>query len=168
MNCLPHCLLRSVYSPYKEAALRGLPAIAVLPILLACLGLNGCNNSRPAGVVPVSGKLTLDGGAWPRHGQITFSPLKPAAGYPTLPASARINDDGSFAITTEIAPGLVPGEYGVAVTCLAESSEQWHDEQHASKSAIAARYRSVMTSGLKVTVAEGAKPIFLTWDIKSK
>ena len=40
----------------------------------------------------MSGKLTLDGKAWPKYGQINFSPAKPAEGRPNLPAMARIND----------------------------------------------------------------------------
>ena len=132
-------------------------------MLLACLGLTGCNN-HPAGIVPVSGKLTLDNGAWPTSGRISFSPLKPMPGHPVLPAAAKINDDGSFTIATEVAPGLVPGEYGVAIQCWKDAP----DEKRAGKSAIAKKYGSPLTSGLKVTVDEGAKPIVLNWDIKSK
>ncbi len=84
-----------------------------------------------------------------------------------LPASARVNEDGSFTITTAIAPGLVPGEYGVAVSCWKEAG----DERHPGQSAIAQRYRSAMTSGLTVKIAEGSGAVVLSgkdWDIKSK
>jgi hypothetical protein len=163
MYCLPHCSLRSARPQRNEAARRGLPAIATLPMVLAFLGLTGCNN-LPAGLVPVSGKLTLDGKPWPKNGRISFSPVKPLEGHPALPAAAKINDDGSFTIATPVAPGLVPGEYGVAILCWKEAP----DEGRAGKSVVASRYGNVRTSGLKVTVAEGDKPIVLTWDIKSK
>jgi hypothetical protein len=81
-----------------------------------------------------------------------------------LPAAAKIKDDGSFTVATPDAPGLVPGEYGAAIMCWKDPP----DERHAGKSAIAARYNNPMTSELKVKVDDGAKPIFLSWDIKSK
>jgi hypothetical protein len=136
-------------------------AAVLLP--LACLGLTGCNKG-PAGLVPVSGKLTLDGKGWPKYGQINFSPVKTVEGHPVLPAMARINDDGTFAILTPAAPGLVPGEYNIAIRCMLEAS----DERHAGKSAIPERYGNPRTSGLKVTVAEGSQPIVLNLDLKSK
>jgi hypothetical protein len=129
-------------------------------------GLSGCNN-QPAGIVSVGGKLTLDGKPWPKNGAITFSCLKPLPGHPNLPATARINEDGSFTVKTSIAPGLVPGEYGAAILCWDEAPT----EKKEGRSLVAARYRSAATSGLKVTVDEGSKPIFLSgneWDIKSK
>ena len=137
-------------------------SIAVLT-LLACIGLSGCNRG-PAGLVPVSGKLTLDSKAWPKSGQINFSPVKPAEGHPVLPAMARIKEDGTFEILTPDAPGLLPGDYNVAVTCMKEAG----DDRHAGKSAIPGRYSSPRTSGLKVTIAEGSKPVVLNLDLKSK
>ncbi len=99
--------------------------------LLAGVGMTGCNRG-PAGLVAVSGKLTLDGHAWAKTGQINFSPVKPAPGHPILPAMARVNQDGSFAILTPAAPGLMPGEYSAAVRCWETSP----DDRHAGKSAI--------------------------------
>ena len=58
----------------------------------------------------------------------------------------------------------MPGEYTVAILCWQDAP----DEKHAGKSAIAERYRTPMTSGLKVDVPEGSPPIQLAWDIKSK
>jgi hypothetical protein len=144
-------------------ATRKRAAYTVLVALLTCLGLSGCNKG-PAGLVPVSGKLTLDGKAWPRFGQINFSPVKPAEGHPVLPAMARVNDDGSFTILTPDAPGLLPGEYNIAVRCMLEA----RDERHRGKSAIPERYGSPQTSGLKVTIAEGSKPVVLNLDLQSK
>lgn len=137
---------------------------ALIVTALACLAtVSGCNRG-PAGIVPVSGKLTLDGGAWPKAGQINFSVAKAEAGHPVLPAMARINEDGTFEIKTSAAPGLVPGHYNAAVLCWLESP----DDYHGGKSAVANRYRSPLTSDLKVDVPEGSPPIHLTWDIKSK
>ena len=138
-------------------------SVCAILALVACAGLSGCNRS-PAGIVPVSGKLTLDSSPWPKQGQISFASVKPAPGHPVLPAVAKIDPDGSFAIKTTAAPGLVPGEYNVAIQCWQEAP----DEKHAGKSAIADRYRRPQTSKLTVTVPEGSPPIYLNWDIKSK
>jgi hypothetical protein len=139
-------------------------ATALTIVALACFaGVSGCNRG-PAGLVPVSGKLTLDGGAWPKAGQINFSPVKAEKGHPILPAMARINEDGTFEIKTEAAPGLVPGQYNAAILCWLESP----DDRGGGKSAVADLYRSPLTSGLKVDVPEGSPPIKLNWDIKSK
>jgi len=123
----------------------------------------GCNRS-PAGLVPVSGKLTLDGHAWSKSGQINFSPSKPTPGHPVMPNMARVNEDGTFAILNPVAPGLMPGEYSATIRCW----ENAPDDRHAGKSAIAERYGSPQTSGLTVTVPEGSGPIAVNWDIKSK
>jgi hypothetical protein len=147
----------------KEAAKRSPAATLAVLALAAGVGLMGCNRG-PAGLVPVSGKLTYDGGAWPKAGQINFSPVKPLPGHPVLPAMARLNEDGSFAIQTPSAPGLVPGEYNVAIQCWLEPPE----DRRAGRSAVPNRYNSPQTSGLKVAVPEGSGPIVLNWDIPSK
>jgi hypothetical protein len=154
----PACLLRA----RKVLGGRGM-AIVTITCLLGSLALSGCNN-YPAGLTPVSGKLTLDNKPWPKEGRVYFTPIKPLQGHPSLPAAARINPDGSFTVGNPASPGLVPGEYGAAIICATGES----DEHHAGKSAVAARYASAETSGLKFTVDEGAKPIVLNWDIKSK
>jgi hypothetical protein len=138
-------------------------AIIATLSLLGGVGLTGCNHG-PAGLVPVSGKLTLDGGAWPKRGRISFSPVKPTPGHPVLPAMAPVNDDGSFTIKTPDAPGLVPGEYNVAIICNKETG----DGKHEGRSAIPDRYCHPQTSGLKATVPEGSGPIVLKFDLTSK
>jgi hypothetical protein len=141
---------------------RRAPILAI--VTLACsIGLSGCNRA-PAGLVPVSGKLTLDGHAWAKSGQINFSPAKPTPGHPVMPNMARLNEDGTFAILNSVAPGLMPGEYIATIRCW----EKAPDDRHAGKSAVAERYGSPQTSGLKVTVPEGSGPIVVNWDIKSK
>jgi hypothetical protein len=146
----------------KTGALRPAACLAWVA-LLACIAVTGCNRG-PAGLVEVSGKLTLDNGPWPKQGQISFSPVKAAAGHPILVGMARVNADGSFSIQTPSSPGLVPGEYNAAVLCWLEAP----DDNRAGKSAVAERYQHPQTSGLNVTVPEGSAPIRLNWDIKSK
>ncbi len=151
-------------SPWRARRALGGRGMAIVAFIafLGSLALSGCSNNYPAGLTPVSGKLTLDNKPWPKEGRVYFTPIKPLEGHPSLPAAARINPDGSFAVGNPASPGLVPGEYGAVIVC-GES-----DEHHAGKSAVAARYASARTSGLKFTVEEGSKPIVLNWDIKSK
>jgi len=150
-------------APQEGAGGRFAIANTAFLALLICVAMTGCNRG-PAGLVAVSGKLTLDGGPWPRQGQINFSPVKAAAGHPILAGMARVNADGSFSIQTPSSPGLLPGEYEVAITCWLNAP----DDRHAGKSAVAERFNHPQTSGLKVTVPEGSAPIQLSWDIASK
>jgi hypothetical protein len=58
----------------------------------------------------------------------------------------------------------VSADYNIDIFCMREAG----DEHHAGKSAIPERYKSPLTSGLKVTVVEGSQPVLLNVDIKSK
>lgn len=91
--------------------LRSLMAIAVL------LAASGCGDSGP-GLIPVTGKVTYGGGAWPKSGHINFSAVEPAAGYPTLNGTAELAADGTFTVKSSGDKfGLVPGKYAVSIEC---------------------------------------------------
>jgi hypothetical protein len=96
------------------------PSRKVYPAFLAavfglCLAA-GCGQNTPK-IVPVSGKITLEGGQWPRSGQIFFSSSKPAEGFPAKPGYAIFGKDGSFVVKTGDTEGLMPGEYQISVYC---------------------------------------------------
>lgn len=122
----------------------------------------GCKGSK--GMVPVSGKLTYQGGAWSCPGQVIFSPLGGGAGGSHQPAMAVIAADGSFKAKTLTADGIAPGEYGIALRCLAKPGTT-HDE---AQSALPARYGTASTSGLKLSVPEGSAPIYVEWNVDGK
>lgn len=138
-------------------------AAALVLALVGSLALTGCDRTFK-GLVPMSGKLTRDGGKWPKKGTLFFGPLKSANNRPALPATAVINDDGTFEAQCSDSKGLMPGEYGVAIRCWLESP----DEHRQGKSAVADKYGSAATSGLKVTVPEGGPAVVVNWDISSK
>jgi hypothetical protein len=76
----------------------------------------GCGHDHPE-LVPVRGKVTLDGGPWPKDGFVNFTPTEPAKGLPRKPGSGRFGPDGAFVVRTGEYEGLLPGEYRISVTC---------------------------------------------------
>ncbi len=89
-------------------------------IVLALTGLlSGCcgSSDRPP-TVPVSGKITFDGGPCPKAGAIAFSPIEVADGMPRRPGSGNFDTDGVFEVTSwEKGDGLVPGRYTMRIAC---------------------------------------------------
>jgi len=104
-------------------------------------------------MVPVRGKVTLEGGAWPKAGVVSFVPLEPAPGFPSRPGTGHFDTDGSFTVTTrDPGDGLIPGKYRVAVTC-------WEEEpgdNRPGKSYLADAFTSPARSGLEFQVEPGA------------
>jgi hypothetical protein len=89
-------------------------------LLLVLTLLIGCGDKGP-GLIPVTGKVTYNGGAWPTPGNINFNPVEPAAGFPRLGGTATFNTDGAFTVkSTGDKFGLVPGKYNVNVECWEE------------------------------------------------
>jgi hypothetical protein len=95
--------------------MRIFPAFLFLAIGLVFFG-SGCQNDRPE-IIPVRGKVTLEGGPWPKPGQIFFLTSKSAPGMPAKPAFAIFEKDGSFVVKTGDIEGLIPGEYRISVYC---------------------------------------------------
>jgi hypothetical protein len=155
----------------KTVAGRYAKAILAISALLGVIVVSGCSRGIP-GLVPVSGKLTSDGGPWPKRGSahsawsITFSCTKKVGDHPTLPAEAHLNEDGSFVVQSSSSMGMVPGEYVASIRCWLEDPAE--DGTNKGKSAVAEQYRRTQTSPLKVSVPEGSGPIVLDWDIPSK
>lgn len=98
--------------------------------LLAIAALPGCGPRDARGLVPVAGRITLDGGSWPKPGTLTFisADEQPAAAAGADPAPqpvrvgfAEFEAEGRFvAQTRRPGDGLVPGRYRVGVNCWLE------------------------------------------------
>ncbi len=89
-------------------------------ILLSIAGFmlfHGCG--KPAVVtVPVEGRITYDGGEWPKAGMVFFAPIGAMEGYPRRGGQGRFEKDGTFKATTFVAgDGLIPGTYAVNLLC---------------------------------------------------
>lgn len=94
--------------------MRSLKRLCCLALLVATFG---CGDQGP-GLIPVTGKITYAGGAWPKGGMINFNPVEPAAGFPRLNGTAEFGPDGSFVVkSTGDKQGLVPGKYAINIEC---------------------------------------------------
>jgi hypothetical protein len=90
----------------------------VLAFELLLIGLvAGCGDGGLP-VVPVNGKVTFAGGPPPKPGTITFTPIRPAEGMPSRPATANFDANGNFHVTSfKEHDGLVPGTYHACIDC---------------------------------------------------
>ncbi|WP_406695225.1 hypothetical protein V5E97_29735 [Singulisphaera sp. Ch08] len=153
---------------------RILPASLVTPAAAALVLLGsavGCGSSEP-GLVPVRGKVTLNGGPWPKEGTINFAPAGAVEGADpakSRPGSAKFAADGDFvAGSFEEGDGLFPGVYNIALDCL-ESPPQMTNTGSVieGKNAAPKAYRNPTTSGLTLTVKANER-VDATFDVKTK
>jgi hypothetical protein len=82
--------------------------------------LVGCGGSELP-LVPVSGRITFNGGPCPKGGSILFVPGAGAGkeGLPNRPGRATFDVDGKFVATSyQEGDGLLPGRYQVNVECV--------------------------------------------------
>ena len=137
----------------------GWTIFAALAIVSAiCVLAPGCRRSHPA-MVPVRGKLTLNGGPWPKPGIISFCPVKAAEGFPTRPGSAVFDADGVFVAKTSQYYGLIPGEYRIAVICWEKPPG---DNGGGGKSYIPLHFTLPGESGLELKVPPNSDTV--VWD----
>ena len=132
----------------------------------------GCGTGEP-GLVPVSGRVTLDGGPWPKGGTITFTPAGGVVGSdPTQsrPGSGKFDADGSFTVGSfEPDDGLFPGSYQVGIECLdAEPGMDNKGRMVGGKSLIPTKFQSGKTSGLTFVVKPGENSAVASLDVKTK
>jgi hypothetical protein len=126
------------------------PILFALSLLL--LGLTGCGRSDVE-LVPVSGRVTYDGGAWPNGGVLYFAPQdvgkERSKTRPMRPAAAQFTPEGEFEVTSFAkGDGLVPGRYVVTVECFV-GEPSMHKRP---KSAVPPKYRTQATSDFFVDV----------------
>ncbi|MBN2023575.1 MAG: hypothetical protein JW809_12390 [Pirellulales bacterium] len=132
--------------------------------LCACAAIGGCGSGNPE-TVPVHGRITLDGGAWPKPGMIIFTCTEPAAGFPKRPGKGFFDKEGEFVLTTFAeGDGLMPGTYRAMVIC----GEDIKDMEDTGKSYVPAKYQSPARSGIELTVTPDSDPIEFVYDIPSK
>ena len=139
--------------------------LAVMLVLALSAGCNGA--VRESGLVPVSGRVTLDGGPWPKDGVITFGPV--SAENTSRPTSATFDTSGNFTVMSfDNSPGLYPGTYNVGVECWEEPpGMNEKGKPTVGKGPVPKKYRNGATSGLKLTVEAGSTPD-ANFDVKSK
>ncbi|MFO0910895.1 MAG: hypothetical protein U0835_10215 [Isosphaeraceae bacterium] len=153
--------------PRRTAPARAAAACLALSLVLAHAG---CGSGEP-GLVPVRGKVTLDGGPWPKEGTINFTPTSGEGGDPSKlrPGGGKFGTDGSFTVGSfEASDGLFPGTYQVSVDC-PEAPPQMSPTGQAveARNAVPKKFRDPSTSGLKVTVTAGGNTD-LALDVKTK
>lgn len=110
--------------------IRRAPA-ALVVLCLVVPGLTGCGPSDARGLVPVSGRITLNGGGWPKPGNLTFLPVSEpalndssAGPIPTRVGFAEFDREGAFvAQSRRPGDGLMPGRYRVGVSCWDEEPD---------------------------------------------
>ena len=129
----------------------------VVPCLIAFL--SGCGPDGPR-CIPVSGKVTLDGGKPPGPGFIYFNTDSKGGGS-TRPGTAEFDADGNY-IAKSFVPGdgLLPGKYVLRIDC-------WKTPPNMDGkpviSFIPDKYQDAAKSGLTLTVDPDSKAV--TYDI---
>jgi hypothetical protein len=130
-------------------------ALAGTLLALVVCGLSSCGGAGPT-TVPVRGKITLAGGAWPQAGTLYFTPVKPATGMPHRAGTAEFATDGSFRVSTyRPHDGLVPGEYSVNIECWEVPPSP--GDPHAAKSLVPGNYHALLQSQLPVVIPLDAR-----------
>ena len=130
-------------------------------LFLLSLLLSGCG--KRLGTVPVSGKVTLDGGPMPTGGVVYFTPVEAFGDHPLRPGSGTFNPDGSYVVSSFAdVEGLFPGVYQAHLHCwkVAPTMDGPKAQSH-----LPAKYERGETSDLKLTIEEGASPIEFNIDI---
>lgn len=113
-------------------------------------------------MVPVKGKVTLDGQPMPA-GSVAFQTRDPFVGRPAV---AFVDSDGTFTVSS-IKPndGMMPGEYLIAI--LPPSSGTLPGEKKLPDVKVPAKYQDGKQSGFTLTLQRGDAPKFLELDLKS-
>ena len=139
---------------------------------LAVMG--GCGgNEVEKGLTPVQGRVTLDGGPWPKPGQLIFVPVAKSAepGQAVVrSATAEFDTDGRFTVAGGYGggEGLHPGTYWVAVDCPEDGPKMpVPGEPVNTKNFAPPKYRNADSSGLVLKV-EAGKATEANFDVKTK
>lgn len=121
-------------------------------VVIGLASLAGCGGEPGPAVVPVFGKVMVDGRPAAKA-RLSFQPIGPRD--PSAPPTIAITeDDGSFRPTTILShDGAPPGEYAVSVTWPAIKED--HGEEVEGADRLRGRYASPGGSGLKAVVEEG-------------
>ncbi len=99
-----------------RARTNGMP-ITVLLSILGCLTIClGCGDDR--GLVPVSGRVTFNGGEMPGKGYLQFVHIEVADGFVRRSGMAKFETDGDYQVRSfQPGDGLFPGKYAIFPYC---------------------------------------------------
>jgi hypothetical protein len=112
----------------------------------------GCKKPEPLKLLPLSGKVTVNGKPADRA-KVFFTPLAPPEGQAILP-SAVTGKDGKFQVSTLLPDdGLPPGEY--AVTVIWPTYYNGGDQEVEGEDRFKGRYNNPQSPPQKVIVKEG-------------
>ena len=138
-----------------------MPRLLFMTVLLSLGGLFvGCEASGTAGLVPVSGKVTVSGKPL-TQGAITFV----ADGSGTTAAS-EIDATGKYTLSThKPGDGVAPGSYKVRIESWATPPRMDETGTHPGKLAIAEKYLDAQRSGLTATVKDGSETQEFNFDL---
>ena len=130
-------------------------AIAALVLFLA-----GCDSSGLGRIVPVKGKVMLDGKAVPT-GSLVFKPDSAKGNTATFEPASQIGADGSYSLFTKEKQGAPLGWYKVGVVAQEANPS---DPYATMKALVPQRYNDPETSGIAVEVVES--PAADAYDLK--
>jgi hypothetical protein len=134
--------------------------LALTPLLVL---LSGCGGPAVP-TVPVTGKITFDGGPCPAQGNISFVPTEVAAGMPRRPGSANFDTDGQYSARSfKPGDGLVPGRYQVRISCYRGQPDASNPKAFREASYVAEGFQFP-----EVVVEAGNGPITKDFDIPMK
>jgi len=153
-------------SPVRSAALAG--------FLICLFAVVGCSDSKAGKLVPVSGKVTTDGGQPLTVGTVTFLPDESKGNTSKFSPSGMVDSSGSYKLTTDNREGAPPGWYkvGVAAQGMSAGGMPGGDpgvvsdptKTLAKGSPVNAKYQNPTTSGISIEVVES--PAAGAYDLK--
>ena len=117
---------------------------------------SGCSNPSQPGLIPVSGRVTLDGNRLPR-GSVSFRPEEGRGGWDQ--PTGIISPDGQYVMFTNNQPGAPPGRYRVLLFA-SEAATATNGAAHPGlpKSLVPARYHDPQRTPLRLEVTPSAQP----------
>ncbi len=139
----------------NRARTTGKPIAALLSTLGCLMVCQGCGDDR--GLVPVSGRVTFNGGEMPGKGYLRFVTLEVGDGFSRRSGMAKFDTDGSYEVRSfKPGDGLLPGTYAVFPYC-------WEVEPNMDgrpeKSYLPAKYLNPIEPQFKLTVEKGQSAI---------
>lgn len=142
-----------------------MPTACRFAVFCSALGLlAGCGPSGPK-TIPVSGKVTFDGGKVPGPGFIYFTTSGGGESV-SRPGTAEFGADGSYRAKTFVdGDGLLPGKYALRVDCWKQAPNM---EGKPTASFIPAKYQDASKSNLELTVGADERSVTFDFDLKSK
>ncbi|MBA4187850.1 MAG: hypothetical protein C0467_07515 [Planctomycetaceae bacterium] len=115
--------------------------------------------------MPVSGRVSLDGGKVPGPGFIYFN-TDSGTGGSSRPGTAEFDADGNYTAKTYIpGDGLLPGKYVIRVDCWKTAPNM---DGKPVVSFIPDRYQNAAKSDLTLTVEPDSKSITFNIDLLSR